>query len=370
MTDLERALAAGAKPADETDLQRAIREGAKPVQPQVPAPVAPQAPQESAGRSFALQATNVFGAGPVISGVLRKLTEGIPYAQGRDEYQAQIDAAKQQHPTASTIGSVASLIPETVLGGAAGKAVGAGAKALGVARTFANPVVDAAVHGAVAGAGYGAATQAGSAASHGEDVLPAAGVGALGGAALGGVLGAAGGKIAQVAGRGAPAVAAAAAPAEVDPLIAQLRTILDNPKTSALSRKAAQDALDRLPQAAPPPVAPAPSPAAKAAVAAPSVALGILKGHELIGALTKAATGDFTGAGFDVAKAAALHVLPKVAAKAQAGAGAVGDLLAREAARGNPKALALIKAVAAAQRVGPAAGGPVGTVTASTLGAQ
>jgi hypothetical protein len=98
------------------------------------------------------------------------------------------------------------------------------------------------------------------------------------------------------------------------------------------------------------------------------VALGILKGHELIGALTKAASGDYAGAGFDVAKAAALHVLPKVVAKASAGASAVGDLLAREVARGNPKALALVQAVAAAQRVGTSAGGPAGTVTASTLG--
>ena len=201
MTDLERALAAGGQVVQpqQTDLERALASGGQVV-PQG-APNAP--PEESAGRSFALQATNVFGAAPVISGVIRKLTEGIPYSQGRDEYQAQIDAAKEQHPTASTIGSVASLVPETIIGGAVGKVAGAAGKAAGLAAKAApfieaHPLITKALEGAVGGAAYGAASGAGSAASHGQDVLPAAAESAAGGAVVGGVLGGAAAKVGDI----------------------------------------------------------------------------------------------------------------------------------------------------------------------------
>ncbi len=163
--------------------------------------VAPGVPQLSAGESFAANASNVFGAAPVISGVIRHLTEGVPYAQARDQYQQQIiDQSKEQHPTASTVGSVASLVPETVIGGAVGKVAGAVGKAAGLAAKAApfieaHPLITKAAQGALGGAAYGAAGGAGSAASHGQDVLPAAAEGGVGGGVIGGVLGGAAAKI-------------------------------------------------------------------------------------------------------------------------------------------------------------------------------
>lgn len=164
-------------------------------------------PQESAGRSFLLNATNVFGAAPALSGALRYLTEGTPYKQGRDEYQAQIDAAKDQHKYASGAGSVASLLPETALGGAFGKVIGAGAKGIGLASKAApfleaNPVLDKVIHGIGAGGAYGAASGAGTALSHGDDVLSSAAKGAAVGGAFGGALGGVTAKAGQLISKG------------------------------------------------------------------------------------------------------------------------------------------------------------------------
>jgi len=153
--------------------------------------LAPEPPEISPLRTVALNATNVFGAAPAISGAISAIGGG-DYASARDAYQQQIDQANEQNPISSWVGKGISLVPETVLGGAVGKVASVGAKAFGVGARLAEaaPLTQSIVKGAIGGAGYGAASAGGEALSHGQDVLPAAGEGALGGAAAGGALGA------------------------------------------------------------------------------------------------------------------------------------------------------------------------------------
>lgn len=93
----------------------------------------------------------------------------------------------------------------------------------------------------------------------------------------------------------------------------------------------------------------------------------VLGGYEALGAVKHALTGDFAGA----AKDASAAVLAKFAPQAIVGAkrGAIDSLalLQREVAKGNPRAIALLKAAQQARRVGTAGAGAVGAVTAGTL---
>jgi hypothetical protein len=150
--------------------------------------------------TIALNATNLFGAAPALSGLITHLVTNEDYAGARDRYQRLIERANAENPISSYVGKAASLIPETVLGGALGKAAGIGAKALGIGSRVAEAggIGSAIGKGVLGGAAYGAAGGAGEAISHGQSVLPAAGEGALVGGAAGGVLGAAGHGLSRV----------------------------------------------------------------------------------------------------------------------------------------------------------------------------
>lgn len=163
----------------------------------------------SGPETFGLEATNLFGAGPVLRGVLAKI-QGGDFTAAREGAQADLDAIENddEHPWARRAGKLAALAGETVAGGAVGKAVGAGAKAVGAVAKLApwaeaHPVLARALEGVASGAAFGGASGAGEAASKGEDILPAAGKGAIAGGALGGALGAVTGKLGKAL-RGAP----------------------------------------------------------------------------------------------------------------------------------------------------------------------
>lgn len=169
----------------------------------------PPARAFSGPETFGLEATNLFGAGPVLRGVLAKI-QGGDFTTARTAAQTDLDAIENddEHVWARRLGKLTALAGETVVGGGVGKAVGAGAKAIGAAAKLApwaeaNPVLARALEGIGSGAGYGAASGAGAAASKGDDILPAAGEGAAVGGALGGALGAAAGKLGKVF-KGAP----------------------------------------------------------------------------------------------------------------------------------------------------------------------
>jgi len=151
--------------------------------PEVPGP----------GKTFLLNATNLFGAAPVLSGVIHVIKGDEPYEEARDRYRNLILAGSEENPKAALAGKITSFIPETVIGGAAGELVGAGAKASGLLSklpAFATSGATGAVaKGILGGAGYGAATGAGEAASKGEAVLPAAAESAASGAVVGGIAG-------------------------------------------------------------------------------------------------------------------------------------------------------------------------------------
>lgn len=157
----------------------------------------------SAPETFGLHAANLFGAGPAVYGVLKYIGESNPYKKSgaydaaRGDYQSALDTteADDEHAWARRAGKLAAIGGETVLGGAAGRAIGLGGRALGIGAKLApwaeaNPIISKVLSGAGSGAAYGAASGAGSAASKGEDVTRGALVGAGTGAAFGGALGA------------------------------------------------------------------------------------------------------------------------------------------------------------------------------------
>jgi len=159
--------------------------------------------------AFGIEAQNLFGAGPLIHGVLAKLGGG-DFSKARAERESDLETLEndEEHPWARRAGKLAALGAETLVGGGVGKLVGAGAKAVGVAAKLApwaeaNPVLARALEGLGSGAAYGAAGGAGTAASKGEDILPAAAEGAATGGVLGGALGAASGKLGKLL-KGAP----------------------------------------------------------------------------------------------------------------------------------------------------------------------
>lgn len=204
MTDLERALAAGGKlvaepapapasaPAGQTDYQRALAAGGKPLAPELSA-----SPELDPVLTFGQRASNVFGIGAALSGVLQSIYHGTSYEHERDLYRRALDVGSEQNPKAALAGSVASIVPETVIGGGVGRALGAGAKlaGLGTRLAEASPVVAGAARGALGGLGFGAAGGAGEALSEGKDVGEGALKGGAAGAALGGGIGAIGGKL-------------------------------------------------------------------------------------------------------------------------------------------------------------------------------
>src|SRR6478609_4286051 len=150
----------------------------------------PQAQDPGAGTTFALNATNLFGADPAIGAGLNNLVRGGSYDEWRQKFEAAREAGNEAHPVAKWGGRLAALGAETVVGGVLGKAVGAGAKAVGAGETLAaaakaRPIATAVAKGIGSGAAYGAAGGAGTALSEGKDALE----GAESGAKLGGVLG-------------------------------------------------------------------------------------------------------------------------------------------------------------------------------------
>jgi len=160
--------------------------------------------QIGAGETFAQNLTNVFGGGPALVAAVNYVTRGIPYEQTREAYKQRMSQAAEQNPRAALAGKVASIVPETILGGAVGKAVGAGAKVAGLAERAApfvkaNPLITSILEGGLGGAGYGAASGAGEALSEGGDVGSGALKGAAGGAAVGGAFGVLTGGIAKAA---------------------------------------------------------------------------------------------------------------------------------------------------------------------------
>jgi hypothetical protein len=150
-------------------------------------------------KTIALNATNLFGAAPALSGVIQHLVNNEDYAQARDRYQRMIDAANEANPIAGYVGKGASLLGETVIGGGLGKVASLGAKAIGAGRLLgeAGGLGSSIAKGVAGGAAYGAAGGAGEALSHGQD----AGSAALTGGALGGLAGGALGGVAHGAGQ-------------------------------------------------------------------------------------------------------------------------------------------------------------------------
>jgi hypothetical protein len=162
----------------------------------------------SNAETFGLNAANLFGAGPAVYSALKYIQEGDVYKKSaaaeaaRIDYQSALDTteADDEHAWARRAGKLAAIGGETIVGGAAGKLIGVGAKAAGLASKIApwaeaNPLIAKVLSGAGSGAAYGAASGAGTAASKGQDVgeeaLKGAGVGAALGGALSGVAGAA-----------------------------------------------------------------------------------------------------------------------------------------------------------------------------------
>lgn len=154
--------------------------------------------------TFGLHATNVFGAGPAIQAAVNSVLRGGSYDQWREAFKKAQGESEEQNPRAALAGKVTSIVPETILGGAAGKAIAGGAKLAGIAgRTSAfatkSPILANAIEGALAGAGYGAAGGAGEALSNDTDVLSGAAKGVLPGAVAGGAFGAVAGGISKLA---------------------------------------------------------------------------------------------------------------------------------------------------------------------------
>jgi hypothetical protein len=198
--------------------------------------------QYSPIQTIGMNTLNLFGLEPAAVGAYQSLINNKDYATERDAQRQAIETANEQNPWSSYAGKALSLVPETLIGGAVGKVVGAGAKAIGFGAKAAeaanvaskarqletgeaigerlvkagggmtledtariralNPApVSIGSHiakGALGGAGYGAASGAGNALSEGKDILPAAAEGAGAGAVLGGVLGGVGGKLEDV----------------------------------------------------------------------------------------------------------------------------------------------------------------------------
>lgn len=151
--------------------------------------------------TFGMQATNVFGAGDIVGAAVNSVLRGKgwqDYQKWKDSFKQSREVAVAENPRAAMAGSVAAIVPEMALGGAVGKAVQAGSKAVGLASKIApwaeaNPIISKVLSGGMSGAGYGAASGAGEAASTGEDMLSGAvsgaGAGAFVGGAVGGVFG-------------------------------------------------------------------------------------------------------------------------------------------------------------------------------------
>jgi hypothetical protein len=93
----------------------------------------------------------------------------------------------------------------------------------------------------------------------------------------------------------------------------------------------------------------------------------VLGGYELLGAGKHLLHGDLGGAAQDVALAVASKVAPKAIVGAKRGAIDSLALLQREVQKGNPRAVALLRAAQAARKVGTAGAGAMGAVTAGTL---
>lgn len=154
-----------------------------------------------------LRGTNVFGAGPVIGAVVNSLTRGGTYKEWLDKFKVAKQEASEQNPTAAKVGSGASIVAETILGGAFGKAVAGGSKLAGLSGRVlpwaeANPVMSHVLSGIGGGAAYGAASGAGEALTEEKDIGSEALKGAAGGALVGGALGGIFGGLSKVA-RGA-----------------------------------------------------------------------------------------------------------------------------------------------------------------------
>lgn len=213
----------------------------------------PEPEQISPEETFLQNASNVFGAGPALVSAVNYVARGIPYETTRQAYTKRMETAAEQNPRAATAGKVTSVLPETILGGAAGKLASGAAKLSGLAAKAAplvkaNPLITSILETGVGGAGYGAASGAGEALSKGEDVASGALHGAAGGAVIGGALGAVTGGIAKAA-RGAveradaalvPGVTDALSGAERSEVVSALR---GNPELKKIVSKAAPEAI-------------------------------------------------------------------------------------------------------------------------------
>lgn len=164
------------------------------------------AEQYSIPETIGRNAVNLFGAGPAVSGAFQAIASGRKYEEGRDETKRHLEEANVQHPVAGYVGKGIALAGETVLGGAAGKALSVGAKLAGVTDAI-SPVMArlgstgaAVAKGALGGAAYGAAGSTGAALSEGKDILPAVAEGAATGGVLGGALGGVAHKIGEAFG--------------------------------------------------------------------------------------------------------------------------------------------------------------------------
>lgn len=96
-------------------------------------------------------------------------------------------------------------------------------------------------------------------------------------------------------------------------------------------------------------------------------AANLLGGYEALGAVKHVLTGDLGGAAKDAGAAILAKAAPSIIAGSKRGAVDALALLQREVAKGNPRAIKLLRAAQAARKVGTAGAGSLGAVTAGTL---
>lgn len=96
----------------------------------------------------------------------------------------------------------------------------------------------------------------------------------------------------------------------------------------------------------------------------------LLGGYEALSGFKHLLGGDVGGAAHDFATGLAAKLAPKAVVGAKRGAIDSLAWVQREAARGNPKAIRLLKAAGAARSIGTAGAGAVGSAASSTLGAS
>lgn len=176
-------------------------------------------PGGPAGAFIARAGHELFGLGDVAGSLAHMATDQrhLGYKQAYDEYMSAMKVGDQNHPVASTAGTIAggadaAIATAPLAGGVAAKMLPKAAQgvsmAAGPGRALVGNLARMGAQGAVAGATTGAAIGAGQGAATGDagQVIPQAAGGAAGGAATGAVLAPATGAAAALVKKAAPGI--------------------------------------------------------------------------------------------------------------------------------------------------------------------